>query len=153
MNSAKKSGSGSVNSVPAQPLLLEPESACLLDSDVLIDFLRGQVLAQALFAQLPADCAISAISIAELHVGVREGSERKALDQLLDTFVQLELTPAIAVQGGLLRRDWGRSNGLGLNDALIAATAISTSRVLLTLNARHFPMLTEQQLLVPYQKT
>jgi predicted nucleic acid-binding protein len=152
MNSDKKSDSGSVISVPVQPLLLESESACLLDSDVLIDFLRGHALARELFVQLPADCAVSSISIAELHVGVREGSERKALDQLLDTFVPIDLTPGIAAQGGLLRRDWGRANGLGLNDALIAATAISTGRILLTLNARHFPMLTEQQLLVPYQK-
>jgi predicted nucleic acid-binding protein len=39
-----------------------------------------------------------------------------------------------------------------LNDALIAATALATGRVLLTLNAKHFPMLSKHQLLVPYQK-
>jgi predicted nucleic acid-binding protein len=105
-----------------------------------------------LFAQLPGDCAVSAVSIAELHVGVREGAERKALALLLDTFLHVDLSAPIAAQGGLLRRDWGRSHGAGLNDALIAATALTTRRVLLTLNAKHFPMLTKNQLLVPYQK-
>lgn len=125
---------------------------CLLDTDVLIDYLRGHASAQSLFAKLPDDCGISTISIAELHAGVREGAERKALVTLLDTFVLIELSSTIAAHGGLLRRDWGKANGLGLNDALIAATALASERVLLTLNAKHFPMLAKGQLVVPYQK-
>ena len=125
---------------------------CLLDTDVLIDYLRGHPLAQTLFDKLPDDCAVSAISVAELHVGVREGAERVALDALLQTFSVLDLDAATATQGGLLRRDWGKSHGMGLNDALIGATALTTQRVLLTLNARHFPMLPKGVLLVPYSK-
>lgn len=85
--------------------------ACLLDTDVLIDYLRGYPGAQGLFAVLPDDCAVSAVSAAELHVGVREGLERKALQTLLDTFELIGLSPAIAAQGGLLRRDWGKTHG------------------------------------------
>jgi predicted nucleic acid-binding protein len=55
----------------------------LLDTDILIDYLRGYPPARDFFAQLPADCAVSAVSVAELHVGVREGAERKALALLL----------------------------------------------------------------------
>lgn len=126
--------------------------ACLLDTDVLIDYLRGYPSAQGLFAVLPDDCAVSAVSVAELHVDVREGAERKALQTLLDTFELINLSPAIAAQGGLLRRDWGKTHGAGLNDALIAATALATGRVLLTLNGKHFPMLGKAQLVVPYLK-
>ena len=90
--------------------------------------------------------------MAELHAGVREGAERHALDTLLSTFSQIELSAKIAAHGGLLRRDWGKSHGVGLNDALIAATAIQTERVLLSLNAKHFPMLGKGRLLVPYTK-
>ncbi len=125
---------------------------CLLDTDVIIDYLRGHGLAKSLFDQLPDDCALSVVSVAELHVGVRDGAEQRALTLLLDTFSQIELSCAIAAQGGLVRRDWGKSHGAGLNDALIAATALATGRVLFTLNAKHFPMLTEHQLHVPYQK-
>lgn len=99
------------------------------------------------------DCAVSAISVAELHAGVREGGERQALNTLLDTFGLIDLSPRIAAQGGLIRRDWGKSHGSGLNHALIAATVIATNRVLLTLNRKHFSMLDKGQLVVPYQKS
>jgi predicted nucleic acid-binding protein len=126
---------------------------CLLDTNILMDYLRGHASAHSLFAKLPDDCAVSTVSIAELHAGVCEGTERKALSTLLDTFALIDLSPTIAAQGGLLRRDWGKTHGSGLNDALIAATALVTQRVLLTLNAKHFPMLAKGQLVVPYPKT
>lgn len=125
---------------------------CLLDTDVLIDFLRKHPKAAALFEKLPDDCAICAISVAELHAGVHEGAERDALNTLLSSFTRVGVTSEIAAQGGLLRRDWGKSHGVGLNDALIAATALHFGRVLLSLNGKHFPMLGKGQLVVPYKK-
>ena len=125
---------------------------CLLDTDLLIDYLRRHPKAAALFDKLPDDCAICAMSVAELHVGVREGAERDALNTLLAGFTLIEVSAEIAAQGGLLRRDWGKSHGVGLTDALIAATALHCGRVLLSLNGKHFPMLGKGQLVVPYKK-
>lgn len=124
----------------------------LLDTDVLIDFLRGRVEARDFIAALPQNIAVSAVTVAELHVGVREGPERKALDDLLATFHVLPLDAEIARQGGLLRRDYGKSHGVGLNDALIAATSLFHSRPLATLNQKHYPMLPAEYLIEPYQK-
>ena len=126
---------------------------CLLDTDVLIDYLRKHPKAAAVFDKLPDDCAVCAMSVAELHASVREGAERDALNTLLSSFTLVEVTAEIAAQGGLLRRDWGKSHGVGLNDALIAATALHTGRVLLSLNGKHFPMLGRDQLVVPYKKS
>ncbi len=125
---------------------------CLLDSDVLIDHLRGHAAARTLMAALPLDCAVSAMTVAELHAGVRDGAELDALTSLLESFVIVDISPPIAAEGGLLRRNWGKTNGLGLSDALIAATAIATGRVLVTLNAKHFPMLGRGKIVVPYRK-
>ena len=125
---------------------------CLLDTDVLIDYLRKHPQAAALLEKLPDDCAICAMSVAELHAGVREGAERDALNTLLSSFKLIEVNAEIAAQGGLLRRDWGKSHGVGLNDALIAAAALHSGRVLLSLNGKHFPMLGKGQLVVPYKK-
>ena len=125
---------------------------CLLDTDLLIDYLRRHPKAAALFDKLPDDCAICAMSVAELHAGVREGAERDALNTLLAGFTLIEVSAEIAAQGGLLRRDWGKSHGVGLTDALIAATALHCGRVLLSLNGKHFPMLGKGQLVVPYKK-
>jgi len=134
----------------ALPKVASTNKPCLVDSDVLIDYLRGHPDARSLFAQLPDDCAVSTVTVAELHAGVREGAERQALITLLDTFELIDMSAAIAIQGGLFRRDWGKTHGSGLNDALIAATALASGRVLLTLNAKHFPMLVPDQLVVPY---
>lgn len=126
--------------------------ASLIDTDVLIDYLRGYPDAKSLFDSLPDDSAVSTVTVAELHAGVREGNERQALITLLDTFEMIDLSAAIAIDGGIFRRDWGKTHCSGLNDALIAATAIATGRVLISLNAKHFPMLGPEQLMVPYLK-
>ncbi len=115
--------------------------ACLVDTDLLIDHLRRHPSAALLFDRLPQDCAISTFTVVESHAGVRDGAERVALDMLLGTFDHIDLSCEIAAQGDLLHRDWGKSHGVSLNDALIAATALRSQRVRLSLNAKHFPML------------
>ena len=49
------------------------------------------------------------------------------------------------------RRQYRPSHGVGFADALLAATAPAHNATLVTLNAKHFPMLPDA--LVPYQKT
>jgi predicted nucleic acid-binding protein len=60
------------------------------------------------------------------------------------------LDEEIAKRGGLIRRDYGRSHGIGLADALIAGTALVHNLIRVTLNRKHFPMV---EVTVPYQKT
>ena len=124
----------------------------LIDTDVWIDYLRGHPQAIACVKKLPERVWISAVSVAELHAGVREGAERDALALLLSTLEVADLTTEIAARGGLLRRDYGRSHGVGLNDALIAATALELDLQLLTLNVKHYPALDKQQVKKAYIK-
>lgn len=122
----------------------------LIDTDVLIDYLRGRPEAVAYLESLSEDLLISAITIAELYAGVRDGKERSQLDIFISAFEVAPTSREVAVKGGLYRRDYGRSHGTGLPDALIAATAESQQATLVTLNAKHFPMLTH--VITPYQK-
>lgn len=124
----------------------------LVDTDVWIDYLRGNLQAIKFVQQLPERVWISAVSVAELHAGVREGAEREALAQLLSTLEVVDLNADIAMRGGLLRRDYGRSHGVGLNDALIGATALEMQLQLLTLNVKHYPALDKQHLKKAYNK-
>lgn len=124
----------------------------LVDTDVWIDYLRGHPQAIACIKQLPERVWISAVSVAELHAGVREGAEREALALLISSLDVADLTAEIAARGGLLRRDYGRSHGVGLNDALIAATALELDLQLLTLNVKHYPALDKQQIKRAYSK-
>ena len=125
-------------------------SGVLVDTDVLIDFLRGFALAKTFIERLSSPIYISAITVAELHVGVRNGKERATLTTFLDSLEILPLDAETAANGGLLRRDYGKSHGVGLNDALIAATTLKHKLQLATLNAKHYPMV--KQVLVPYSK-
>lgn len=122
----------------------------LIDTDVLIDYLRANADAVSYLENLHEVPLISVITVAELHAGVREGSERTALSDFLAAFEIAPVTKEIASAGGLYRRDFGASHGVGLNDALIAATAHVNNAELVTLNRKHFPMLAS--VTVPYQK-
>ena len=51
-------------------------SRLLLDTSVLVDYLRGQSTAVAYVEAIVADQLLSAIVVAELYGGVREGYER-----------------------------------------------------------------------------
>ena len=113
----------------------------LLDTDIIIDYLRGRPEAITYIESLTEPLLVSTITIAELYSGVREGDERVALQAFVSAFEAVDVSPVIAVQGGLFRRDWGKSHKVGLADALIAATAEVRGATLITLNIKHFPML------------
>src|SRR5476649_1573681 len=99
----------------------------LIDTDILIDYLRGSAKASQFVedAIKKSACYISSISIAELYAGVRDGKEREILDRFLHVFAVVEIERQIAQTGGLYRRDYGKSHGVGLADAIIAAAAQS----------------------------
>ena len=121
----------------------------LIDTDVLVDFLRGFSIAVEYIKTHSEDIIISAISVAELYAGVKD-SEREQLDALISLFKVIPATKEIAVTGGLLKQQYFKTHGVGLADAIIAATSINLNATLKTLNIRHFPML--KGLKAPYSK-
>lgn len=121
----------------------------LIDTDVVVDFLRGYDEAVAYLKGLSGEVALSSIAVAELYAGVRD-DEREKLDEFVSLFPVLPITPEIAKNGGLLKRDYHRSHGVGLADALMAATAIEQKAELKTLNTKHYPMF--KGLKPPYTK-
>jgi predicted nucleic acid-binding protein len=123
-------------------------SRLLLDTCVLIDHLREHPPAVAYIGSLPAEPRLSAVTIAEIYVGVRNQAEARRVEMLVDPFVVLSVDAEIARLGAGFRRQFAHSHGTGLLDALIAATAAVHGARLVTRNARHFPMLAD--LLVPY---
>ena len=111
----------------------------LLDTDVIIEYLRGRPEAVRYLQGLEGTLLISAITVAELYVGVRGGSEERQLEQFLLAFDVVPISGDIGRIGGLFRRDYGRSHGVGLADALIGATAQEQQATLVT----QFPALSD----------
>lgn len=121
----------------------------LVDTDVIVDFLRGYAKAVSYVENHSAEIVLSSIVVAELYAGVRD-NERSNLDDFVSLFPIIPITSEIAKTGGLFKRDYHKSYGIGLADALMAATAVIENAELKTLNTKHYPML--KGLRAPYIK-
>ncbi len=112
----------------------------LLDTDVLINFLRGKEKARDALASLAgeADLCCSAITVAEIHAGMK-AHERAGTSDLLDSLLIVDVTREIAEKAGAYKRTI-RSQALELDDCLVAATAFIKRAVLVTGNDKHYPM-------------
>jgi predicted nucleic acid-binding protein len=115
-------------------------SKVVLDTDVLIDLLRGKEASRTFLQELSSrsvPCS-SVISVAEIYAGMR--SEEQVLTaNLLDGLVILPVTREIAEMAGYFKRRT-KSRKLELADCLIAATALVEGASVATGNAKDYPM-------------
>jgi predicted nucleic acid-binding protein len=112
----------------------------VLDTDVLIDVLRGREAARS-FLQDVADRFVpccSVISVAELYVGMRP-EEEAGTRTFLDGLVIIPVTHEIAEVAGRFKKR-STSHRLELADCLIAATAFVEGATLATGNVKDYPM-------------
>lgn len=112
----------------------------ILDTDVLINFLRGRERARNYLMSVldTADLCCSALTVAEIHAGMREYERTKTM-ALLDSLTIIDVTKNIAEKAGEDRRSI-KSQDLELDDCIIAATAFMRHAALATGNDRHYPM-------------
>ncbi|MGD9247760.1 MAG: type II toxin-antitoxin system VapC family toxin [Desulfobacteraceae bacterium] len=113
----------------------------LVDTDVLIDFLRGYNKAVSFIEKFSSQIILSPIVVAELYAGVKGNDELAVLDNFISQFRVIPITSRIARVGGLYKRDFNKSHGVGLADAILAATAENEKAELKTLNVKHYPMI------------
>ncbi len=111
----------------------------LVDSDVLIWHLRGLPRATQRLDRLPR-LTISAITYLELLQGMRNRAELLAVQRSLAmrNTERLPVTPMITERAIDLMERLSLSHGLGMGDALIAATALEQGLPLITGNIKHF---------------
>jgi len=112
----------------------------LVDTDILINFLRGKTKAQSYLFLLLEDFVVycSAITVAEILSGMKE-CEAEKTTELIDSLNVVDVTRGIAEKAGKYKRDEKRRI-LELDDCLIAATACVRDAVLATGNIKHYPM-------------
>lgn len=126
-------------------------SRILIDTDVLIDYLRAQPRAVDYLEHL-ADISIyiSVVTVAELYAGTRNEEEQRRIGLMLSDFTILPADYNIGYTAGLMKQQYGKSHGISIADALIAATAQAHGLSLVTLNTKHFPMI--ENVSAPYLK-
>ncbi|HEY6874340.1 MAG TPA: type II toxin-antitoxin system VapC family toxin [Geobacteraceae bacterium] len=113
----------------------------LIDTDVAIDFLRGETYAQPLLAGLWREgrAVLSVVTLYELTAGMKE-SEKVQTHDFIDACTVEQISQDIAFKGGELYRKY-RGKGVTLTalDCLIAATAQVKGYKVATRNVRHYP--------------
>ena len=116
----------------------------LVDSDVLIWYLRGRPKAAQFLDDLPV-LQLSAVSYIELVQGMRNKRELELLKADLDQrrATLLPITEAISVRAVTLVENHFHSHALQLADALIAATAIEHGLSIATANDKHYNVITQ----------
>jgi len=113
----------------------------LVDTDVLINFLRGKLQAKEfLLTQLSNSVPIlcSVITVAEIFAGMRP-HELEKTGALLDNLEIIPVTRDIAEKAGHYKQSI-KSHSLELDDCFIAATAHIHKAALATGNIKHYPM-------------
>ena len=109
----------------------------LLDTNILIEVLKGNSLIVNKL-EPEQEYAISAVCAMELVFGARDKAEVKQIEHALSQLQCYHITSSISKTALELMRKYSKSHGLGIPDALIAATAIIEELSLFTLNIKDF---------------
>lgn len=114
----------------------------LYDSDVIIEILRGRsgVVEAARDLEgsgVPTFC--TAISWAEIFAGLRPGEEHPT-QAFFEARGEIVLDGSVGRRAGAYLHRYGKSHGVEVADALVAAAAVGSGLRLWTLNRKHYPM-------------
>jgi predicted nucleic acid-binding protein len=112
----------------------------IIDTDVMIDFIRGQKQAVELVVENRKSIILSAMVVAELMAGYRSNEERSKIERLISRAKVIPVSAPLASYAGLYLKQYRKSHGLDIADAIIAATADEQNAELKTLNVKHYPM-------------
>jgi predicted nucleic acid-binding protein len=111
----------------------------LVDTDVLVWYMRGNLKAKKVIDQLGA-FYISSVNYMELLQGIRNKEELRILRHFL-SLRQVEIvhvSEEISQKALNCMEEYSLSNNLRMADAMIAATAVIFGVTLLTANVKHY---------------
>ena len=115
----------------------------LIDSDILIEVSRGRdasVISR--WNELSRSDAVilySAVSVAELWAGARP-AEQETIENLFRALTCAAVDTEVGRAAGAYLRQYRKSHGIELGDALVAAGAVTHRAILWTRNRKHYPM-------------
>ncbi len=124
-------------------------SFTIVDTDVLIDFIRGTSDAVSHLSRLEkhSTVAISTITQMELIIGCRDKAEMREIDAFLTRFLILAVIEDVSFLAVDLLKQYRLSHGLLMADALIAATALFYDAPFSSKNQKDFRFIANLNLL------
>ncbi len=110
----------------------------LLDTDVMVDLMRGYAPAVTWLTSYTDSIGISGLVAMELLQGCRNQSEQQRVERELERFAFYWPTLADCQRAYLDFSAFRLSGGLGLLDSLIGHTAVGLNEPLATFNLKHY---------------
>jgi len=110
----------------------------VLDTNILIEILKGNEPITSKLEAVKADFCISSITVMELYYGALNKAELFQLKRFMSLFEVIELNTNISSVATELIFEYAKSHNLAIPDSLIAATAINYNLKLYTLNIKDF---------------
>jgi len=125
----------------------------LLDTDVMVDILRGYEPAIAwLTAVSDSEIGVPGLVVMELIQGSQNMREQKRLEKALNIYPLYWAEPKDCDRALKSFAAHHLGHNIGLLDTLIAETAISVGAELATFNVKHYQVLKELKTIQPYEK-
>ena len=127
----------------------------IVDTTVFIDLFRDYSPAKQFLISTSEPLKVSRVVLMELIRGLTSRKGIKILLRQMEALGTevLEINDGISKVAGELFEDYYHAHGLGIMDALVAATAKVYGEKLATHNTKHFKFITGIDLLMPYRVT
>jgi predicted nucleic acid-binding protein len=110
----------------------------LLDTNILIQILKGDSVTIKKVENILDTVAISSISAMELYYGAFDKKESRKIEKFLSLFEIIHLNREISTKAIQLIKTYSKSHGLDIPDSLIASCALVNNCKLFTFNIKDF---------------
>jgi tRNA(fMet)-specific endonuclease VapC len=125
----------------------------LVDTDVLVECLRGSVAAKSWLETFPKEAfAIPGAVAMELVMGCGNQADLQQIRKFLSSFGIAWPDASEFAQAYELLATYRLSSGISIPDCLIAATALARAAKLYTFNLKHFQVVPELDAQQPYPR-
>lgn len=124
----------------------------IIDTTVFIQFFRNSQKAIDFLSNPPEDLSTSRVVVMEILAGVRNKEAAIQVEkQLFELGIEIiEIDEEVSILAGQLYRDYFYTEGIGIMDAFVAATALVGGLKLGTHNTKHFKFIKGLDLTVPF---
>ncbi len=125
----------------------------LVDSDIIIDLLRGVEGSKKFLLKLFENRVfISVLTVAEIMSGkeTKQVSKREYILKFIKNFEIISVDYEVSMLAGEIRRDYN----IPMADSIIAASALKNSLAIFTYNTKHFEKISNLEVVKPdYRET
>ena len=119
----------------------------LLDTNILIEILKGDQKTIQTVQSFNTTLAISSITVMELYYGAINKTELNKLEKFVSLFHIIQLSENISTHATKLVKTYAKSHSLDIPDSLIASTSLVKKYKLFTYNLKDFKYINHIELI------